>query len=311
MQSTRKLQGYLLGVVGAASYGMNPLFALPLMHNGMATSSILFFRYLLAIPVMLAMMWMRGKSVKVSWRQFWQLMVFGSLMGLSSVCLFESYRYMDAGIASTLLFVYPLMVAVIMALCFRERLSMVSIFSLIVALGGIALLYKGENGATLSAAGTILVMLSSLSYAIYIVGINKTGLSKVPTLTVTFWVLVFGLVVFAFYAAFTGGMHAPSGLLEWGCISGLAVFPTAISFLCTTIAIVYIGSTPTAILGAFEPVTAVILGILVFGETLSGREVLGLVMIVVAVMMVITGGSLSRPLTAIKKLFPRSRRQRE
>lgn len=308
MLKSRKLQGYLLGVVGAASYGMNPLFALPLMHNGMATSSILFFRYLLAIPVMLVMMWMRGKSVAVTMRQFWLLAIFGTLMGLSSVCLFESYRYMDAGIASTLLFVYPLMVAVIMAVCFKERMSVVGIVSLVVALGGIALLYKGEGGATLSALGTILVMLSSLSYAVYIVGINRTQLSKVPTLTVTFWVLVFGLVVFAVYAAFTGGMQVASGWLEWGCIGGLAIFPTAISFLCTTIAIVYIGSTPTAILGAFEPVTAVFFGILVFGETLTGREVLGLIMIIVAVTMVIMGGSISRPLTAIRKLFPKSKK---
>lgn len=103
------------------------------------------------------------------------LLVFGLLVGLSSVTLFEAYRYMDAGIASTLLFVYPLMVAIIMSAVFHERLKPVTIFSLATALVGIGLLYKGEGGATLSVAGTALVMLSALSYALYIVGINKTG----------------------------------------------------------------------------------------------------------------------------------------
>lgn len=100
MQS-RKVKGYALGFIAAATYGLNPLFALPLMNDGMDTSSILFFRYLLAIPVMAAMIIARGKSFKVTARQSVLLFIFGLLVGISSVTLFESYRYMDAGIAST------------------------------------------------------------------------------------------------------------------------------------------------------------------------------------------------------------------
>lgn len=303
------MKGYSLGFIAAATYGLNPLFALPLMAEGMDTSSLLFFRYLLAIPIMALMIIVRGKSFKVTGRQVLLLLIFGLLVGISSITLFESYRYMDAGIASTLLFVYPLMVALIMSMVFHERITPVTIFCLATALVGIGLLYKGEGGATLSIFGTILVMLSALSYAIYIVGINKSQLSKVPTLTVTFYVLTFGMLIFIVNILLSGNIIVPSGAAQWSRIGALALLPTAVSFLCTTLAVTYIGSTPTAILGAMEPLTAVVIGVTVFHEQLTVRIVTGLTLIIIAVTLVITGGSIAPHLTAIRRLFPRHRRR--
>lgn len=302
---SRKIKGYALGFIAAATYGLNPLFALPLMADGMDTSSILFFRYLLAIPIMAIMIVARGKSFKITWRQALLLLIFGLLVGLSSITLFESYRYMDAGIASTLLFVYPLMVALIMSMLFHERIKPLTVLCLATALTGIGLLYKGEGGTTLSVTGTILVMLSALSYAIYIVGINRSQLAKVPTLTVTFYVLTFGMLIFIVNLLMSGSIFIPEGVAQWSRISALALLPTAVSFLCTTLAITYIGSTPTAILGAMEPLTAVVIGVTVFQEELTVRIVAGLALIIIAVTLVITGGSIAPLLTAIRRLFPR------
>ena len=126
-----------------------------------------------------------------------------------------------------------------------------------------------------------------------------------PTLKITLYVLVFGLSVFIIRLLWIGQITMPSHWYMWGNVLGLAVFPTAISFLCTTAAIQSIGSTPTAILGALEPVTAIFFGIMIFGETMSARQSVGLVLIIVAVTMVIAGGSLSVPLTRFRRLFPR------
>lgn len=170
------------------------------------------------------------------------------------------------------------------------------------------MLYKGEGGATLSVAGTALVMLSALSYALYIVGINKTELARVPTLTVTFYVLTFGLLIFVANILISGHLSVPAGMGQWSRIGALALLPTAVSFLCTTLAITYIGSTPTAILGAMEPLTAVVIGVTVFHEQLTVRDVCGLVLIITAVTLVIVGGSIAPHLTAIRRLFPRRHR---
>ena len=300
-----KAKGYILGSIAAASYGMNPLFALPLYKAGMDPDSVLFFRYLFAIPLLGIMIKARGRSFKIQRKQTFPLIIMGLLVALSSLTLFLSYNYMAAGIASTLLFVYPIMVALIMAMVFKEKLALQTIVCMLLALGGIGLLYKSEDGSTLSLIGTLLVFASSLSYAIYIVGINQTSLKNVATLKVTFYVLLFGLSLFVARLLYSGVLNTPDQWYLWANLLALAVFPTAISFLCTTGAIQYIGSTPTAILGALEPVTAIFFGIAVFGESLTVRESFGLVMIIVAVTFVIAGGNITSQLVRFRKLFPR------
>lgn len=300
-----KAKGYILGSIAAASYGMNPLFALPLYKAGMDPDSVLFFRYLFAIPLLGIMIKARGRSLKIQRKETFPLIIMGLLVALSSLTLFLSYNYMAAGIASTLLFVYPIMVALIMAMVFKEKLALQTIVCMLLALGGIGLLYKSEDGSTLSLIGTLLVFASSLSYAIYIVGINQTSLKNVATLKVTFYVLLFGLSLFVARLLYSGVLNTPDQWYLWANLLALAVFPTAISFLCTTGAIQYIGSTPTAILGALEPVTAIFFGIAVFGESLTVRESFGLVMIIVAVTFVIAGGNITSQLVRFRKLFPR------
>ena len=300
-----KAKGYILGSIAAASYGMNPLFALPLYKAGMDPDSVLFFRYLFAIPLLGIMIKARGRSFKIQRKETFPLIIMGLLVALSSLTLFLSYNYMAAGIASTLLFVYPIMVALIMAMVFKEKLALQTIVCMLLALGGIGLLYKSEDGSTLSLIGTLLVFASSLSYAIYIVGINQTSLKNVATLKVTFYVLLFGLSLFVARLLYSGVLNTPDPWYLWANLLALAVFPTAISFLCTTGAIQYIGSTPTAILGALEPVTAIFFGIAVFGESLTVRESFGLVMIIVAVTFVIAGGNITSQLVRFRKLFPR------
>lgn len=302
-----KAKGYLLGAVAAASYGMNPLFALPLYKAGMNPDSVLFYRYLFAIPLLGIMLKARGRNFRLERRQVFPLIVMGLLVAISSLTLFESYNYMDVGIASTLLFVYPIMVTLIMAFVYKEKLTWQLALCMVLALSGIGLLYKGGDGATLSLVGTAFVFASSLSYAIYIVGVNQGSLKEVATLKVTFYVLLFGVSLFVVRLWNSGEWHTPaaSQWYLWGNLLGLAVFPTAISFLCTTSAIQYIGSTPTAILGALEPVTAVIIGVMVFGETITLRVFCGLVLIIVAVTFVVAGGNITSHLVRFRKLFPR------
>lgn len=302
-----KAKGYILGAIAAATYGMNPLFALPLYEAGMDTDSVLFFRYLFALPIIGAMIKMRGRSFRINGREGASLAVMGILMAISSITLFSSYNYMDAGIASTLLFVYPIMVALIMALFFREKITLRTALCILLALGGIALLYKSGDGSTLSLTGTLMVLASALSYAIYIVGINRPSLKNMATLKVTFYVLITGLVIFSVRLDFLQALTFPQEWYQWFFLIALAIFPTTISFLCTTAAIQYIGSTPTAILGALEPVTAVIFGVTIFGERLSIRIICGILLIIVAVSLIVAGGNLSSILTRFRKMFPKKK----
>ncbi|MDE5808894.1 MAG: DMT family transporter [Muribaculaceae bacterium] len=304
-----KIKGSIYGLLSAAFYGMNPLFTLPLYAAGMATNSVLFWRYLMALPILALMVRLRGQSLKINRRLIFPLMALGLLMGYSSLALFLSYRYMDAGIASSLLFVYPLMVALIMTFFFHERLTLQTILCLIMAGGGIYMLYSGgASGSTLSAAGTLLVMSSSLSYAIYIVCVNFPVIRQIPTIVLTFYVIAFGWIIFGASALIEGNLDIPTTPTLWLITIALALLPTVVSLILTTMSIQSIGSTATAILGVFEPVTALFFGVLVFGEHLSLSDIVGLILILVAVCTVIGGENVSRHLLRIKKLFPKRNR---
>ncbi len=294
-----KWKGLLFGAIAAATYGMNPLFTLPLYQEGLNADSVLFYRYSLAVAMMAVWMKYRRVSFKLTGKEFAGAVLGGLVFAASSLFLFISYNKMDAGIASTLLFVYPLMVAGIMAVFFREKITPVTIFSLLLALAGIGLLYKTSDGTWLSFSGVILAMLSALSYAIYIVGVNRSGLKSLPVAKLTFYILLFGLSLFVIRLNFGVDLQWIPSWKACANIVSIAFLPTVVSLACTTLAIHHLGATPTAILGALEPVTAIFFGVVVFGERLSPRMVLGVILILAAVTLIIGGKALIQKFSAI------------
>lgn len=272
--TNNKTKGFILGAIAAASYGMNPLFTLPLYSAGMSVDTVLFYRYSLAVIVLGIMMKFQKQSFAIKRVDVLPLCIMGLLFAFSSLFLFMSYNYMDAGIASTILFVYPVLVAIIMAVVFKEKVSPITMFSIALAFVGISMLCKSPGGQTLSLVGITFVFLSSLSYAIYIVGVNRSSLKDMPIAKLTFYVLLFGLSVYVVRLQFCTELQVIPTPMLWINAVSLAVFPTVISLVTMTKAIHYIGSTPTAILGALEPVTALFFGVLVFGEQLTPRIIL-------------------------------------
>lgn len=290
--TNNKTKGFILGAIAAASYGMNPLFTLPLYSAGMSVDTVLFYRYSLAVIVLGIMMKFQKQSFAIKRVDVLPLCIMGLLFAFSSLFLFMSYNYMDAGIASTILFVYPVLVAIIMAVVFKEKVSPITMFSIALAFVGISMLCKSPGGQTLSLVGITFVLLSSLSYAIYIVGVNRSSLKDMPIAKLTFYVLLFGLSVYVVRLQFCTELQVIPTPMLWINAVSLAVFPTVISLVTMTKAIHYIGSTPTAILGALEPVTALFFGVLVFGEQLTPRIILGILMVITAVTLIIGGKSL-------------------
>ena len=290
--TNNKTKGFILGAIAAASYGMNPLFTLPLYSAGMSVDPVLFYRYSLAVIVLGIMMKFQKQSFAIKRVDVLPLCIMGLLFAFSSLFLFMSYNYMDAGIASTILFVYPVLVAIIMAVVFKEKVSPITMFSIALAFVGISMLCKSPGGQTLSLVGITFVFLSSLSYAIYIVGVNRSSLKDMPIAKLTFYVLLFGLSVYVVRLQFCTELQVIPTPMLWINAVSLAVFPTVISLVTMTKAIHYIGSTPTAILGALEPVTALFFGVLVFGEQLTPRIILGILMVITAVTLIIGGKSL-------------------
>ena len=281
--------GIVCGILSAMCYGTNPLGALPLYEEGMNASSVLFFRFLTAVALLGILPTVRRISIAVNHRQLGVLALLGVLFAGSSITYYHSFHYMDAGIACTLLFVYPLMVAGIMAVFFGERLSLSAMMAVLLALCGVGLLYRGPSGATLSTTGVALCMASSAFYAVYIVIVKQKVLHGVPSLVVTFYAMAFCLLCLLAYSFASPELHlmAPPSGRAWFFACWLGLVPTVLSLEFMTVAVQRVGPTPTSIMGAMEPITAVAIGTTVFGEALTPRLVVGIAVILVAVTLIV------------------------
>ncbi|MCL1609322.1 DMT family transporter [Marseilla massiliensis] len=289
------VRGAACGVIAAVAYGTNPLFSLNLYAAGMDVESVLFYRFAFAALVLAAAMLLTRHSLAVSRRQLMALVPAGVVFAMSSQTLYQSFLYMDAGVACSILFIYPILVAVIMTLFFHERASLLTYGCIALATAGIAMLYQGDGSGALSTVGLMLVVASSLCYALYIVGVDHSVLRTVPSARMTFWVLASGAAVFFALSGFGARLH-PIGAdpAVVANVVGVALVPTIIPILFINIAIKDVGPTYSAIIGALEPVTALVIGASVFGEHVTGRIALGALMILVAVTLIVARPLLHR-----------------
>ena len=293
----KKLIGILCAIGAAVCYGTNPLGALNLYAEGMNTPSVLFYRFGLAWLIVAVVMLFRRESLRVDRREFLTLTALGVLFIFSSLTLYLRFHLMPAGVASTILFTYPVMTAAIMAAFFHERIRVGTVLSILLSFAGVLLLYWGDSGGTLHIGGVILVLVSALTYALYIIVVDKSPLAM-SSFKINFYVLFYCAAGMALFALLSGQpLQLPPTPRAWLWVSWLAVVPAIMALVMMVYAAKYIGSTPTAILGALEPTTAVLIGVFVFAEPFSLRLLLGILLILAAVTIVVLGKTQSRKQT--------------
>lgn len=283
-------KGVICGILAAVCYGTNPFGALPLYEEGVNTSSVLFYRFAMAVAMLGVMLLVERKSFRISRHEMKVLGALGLLFAASCITYYESFLLMDAGIASTILFVYPVLVAGIMALFFKERITLSTLTAILLALGGIGLLYQGDGETPISTIGIVLVVLSALCYAVYIVVVNQSSI-RMSSLKLTFYVLLICMLSLLAYSFLSPDLRLqlPPSPRAWFFACWLGLVPTILSLVFMTIAVHEVGATPTAIMGALEPLTAVAIGVMVFDETLTFRLAVGILLILSAVMIIVLG----------------------
>lgn len=291
---SQNLRGYAYAALSSSSYGVNA-FAVLLYTSGLTSDTVLFYRYLFAILVMLGLMVARRHSFGLTLREFALACPMGLLFAYSSLSLFESYKYMDVSLAATVLFVYPALVALTLWVAFRERPSKMTLAAIPAVFVGIVLLdWEGISGGGSSLVGMLLVLSSALSYAIYMVVVQKSCLSAMPSLKLGFYSLFFGFFLFLFKTKFGVEVQPLTTPLQWVIALALAIFPSFISLSSMALAIRYVGSTATAVLGAFEPLTSVLIGVCLFGERPAPVSWVGMIVILLSVTTVVAQNRIVR-----------------
>lgn len=296
-------KGFICGVITSATFGLIPLFTLPLFADGLNVPSILCYRFLLAAVLMGVFMAGTGRAFKVNRKEFGTLAGLSFLYIGSAVFLFWSYHYLASGIATTMMFLYPVFVALIMITVFKERNSIWTMLAILLAVSGVALLSWNGKGGGVSWTGIALAVLSGLSYGIYIIAVNKSCVKDMSSTKLTFYLFVFTGIFLTLGTVLLGkfqGVASPKG---WTNLLLLAVIPTVISNITLVAAIKAIGSTFASVLGAMEPVTAMTVGVCVFGEPFTRTTALGVVLIIFAVTLVIMSPALEKGYRTGKFLY--------
>lgn len=282
-----KINGFLYGLLSSASFGLIPLFTLPAMQQGMHFESILFYRFVFAALALGAILLLDGQSFRIQRKEIPSLLLLAFLYLVSAVFLFWGYKFMASGVATTLHFMYPVLTTLIMMLFFREKKSVWRFAAIALAVTGVFFLSSGDDSGTVTMAGILIVLLSALGYALYLVTVSQLKIGRMKGLKLTFWVFLFGSLLLLIGIAPTTGIQSIPNTTTAGNLVMLALIPTVISNLALVRAVKSIGSTLTSVLGAMEPVTAVCIGISIFGEAFTTGIGVGIGLIIAAVTVII------------------------
>lgn len=284
-----KFKGFLYGIMASSTFGLLPLFTLPVMGEGLTTFSILSYRMLFASILVAVLMLIGRVSFATNLKELRWFAVLGFLYYGSAALLFQAYGGMASGLATTLHFMYPVSVTLIMALVYKQRPSVVTICAIILSLVGVALLCLRESSTGVSSLLSILlVLLSGVCYAVYLVLVSTVRrINQQNSQKLTFYVLMFSGAFFMLSTLQGGGLQIIPSASAGINLLLMATLPTLLSNLALVRSVKSIGSTLTSVLGAMEPLTAIIVGILVFDESLRGLMIVGIILILVSVSLIV------------------------
>lgn len=290
-QSNNKtIAGLIVGLIAAICYGFIPFFTLPIKNapeaEVLSDPTILFYRFGFASLIVGLIMLCQRKSFKVTRGELVTLIYLSFISDGSALFLIDGYNYMSSGVATTLHFMYPVVTAIIMMVFYNEARRFSTIFAVVMAVAGVGILSWDPSGKT-SIQGIIIVLISAVCYALYIIRVNRSRAATMDGTKLVFYVMFLGALIFGAEALRQGNFKPITTSLQLTHLLALSFVCTFITNVSLVYSVKRIGSTMVAVLGALEPLTAVIVGCLVFNESFTWQVSLGILLIIPAVLIII------------------------
>lgn len=280
-----QLRGVVNGIISGVSFGMIPLFSIPVIAAGMDNVSILVYRFLFGSAAMLAILLLRKTHMRVSLSELLRIVLLAIFYITTALATLECYKYLSSGIATALVYTDPIWCALIGLAFLGDKFSIKLTSSILLASLGVMMMTGVFSGdGTFSMIGLLLGLASGLAYGIYLILVPRLKVKHIASLKLTFYVFFTGMWLLIAYSLMTnGGVEEVPDSSCWLDLALLGLIPTAISNICVTVSLKLIDSTIVAILGAFEPLTAMVVGVVILGEPLGFIGVVGGMLILVAV----------------------------
>lgn len=297
-------KGAFFGLFAAVTFGFLPFFSVPLIGSGLNVSSLLFYRFLFAAAVMTAVVLIKKVNLRITRRQLLIVALLAAFYVASGTGLVHSYMYIPTGVATTIHFIYPIIVTCIMIFIFKERRSKTIFTAMLMAIAGVAMLCWSPGGHSLDVRGLAWAGSTVFWYASYLIIVDKTSVRHLDSMTMMFYIFVIGSVLFAATTLAEGGLQPLDSFYKWKMIAAVAVLSTVIPNIVLLKAVKNSGPVVTSILGSAEPLTAMVVGIVYFGEGFSLRTFFGFVLVICAVVLVILNKNReNNPFVKLNKYF--------
>lgn len=280
-----RTKGLLATMISAVFFGFIPLFVKTICAGGGNSVSAAFYRFFLSVPILYIYLKAQGISMRVTRTEFAKIAlitIFG--YGGTAVLLFSSYNFIPSGMSTTIHFMYPVFTILGCMIFFKEKVSPLKLLCVALCFGGILLFYNGESGGSL--LGMALSFLSGVTYAFYTIYLEKSGLQKMENLKLIFYMNTVAAAMILVMALLTAQFTLRLTPLAWGTAVFFATATSLIGVLGYQIGVKCIGPQNAAILSTFEPITSVIVGVLVYREAFSARTLLGCLCVLSAVVIV-------------------------
>ena len=278
------VKGYLCAFISAFTYGLIPLFMIPIKkEESFSVDATLFYRFLIASGAIVFFLFYQKERLRISFREGLIMSLLGILYALSAEFLFLAYDYLSPGIASTIFFSYPIIVALVLILFYKEKLTIPTLLSLLLVVVGVGVL-SIKKGEALNYIGLGISLLGALVYALYILIVNKVRIES-SGVKISFYSMLFSSLYFLVKSLLLRESITISSWALAGDLILFAIITTSLSLVTLVYAVRYIGSTPTAIMGAFEPIVAVLISVGLFGEQLTPSLVIGGMVIITGVLI--------------------------
>lgn len=278
------VKGYLCAFISAFTYGLIPLFMIPIKkEESFSVDATLFYRFLIASGAIVFFLFYQKERLRISFREGLIMNLLGILYALSAEFLFLAYDYLSPGIASTIFFSYPIIVALVLILFYKEKLTIPTLLSLLLVVVGVGVL-SIKKGEALNYIGLGISLLGALVYALYILIVNKVRIES-SGVKISFYSMLFSSLYFLIKSLLLRESISISSWALAGDLTLFAIITTSLSLVTLVYAVRYIGSTPTAIMGAFEPIVAVLISVGLFGEQLTPSLVIGGMVIITGVLI--------------------------
>lgn len=281
MAAQKVFRGYVYSILSAVIYGLMPLMAKYIYADGVNALTLVFLRNFLALPSLALLAFFESKTLKIKIKPFFSISIL-SFLGctITPILLFSSYNYIPSGTATVFHFIYPTLVVIIGLIFLRKKIAKTTLLSIVLCFVGIVLFYNKQDAFHFGGAG--LALASGVTFATYVVLLSKFNNLKNSGFMFSFYIALWSSIITFVISILTKQLSLPTTISGWGLCVLFALSVTTGAVVLFQQGAFIIGGEKTAILSTLEPITGVIVGVLVLNETCRFNTVIGSIFVVAA-----------------------------